>query len=43
MQTGHLPPKLRLLHHRVTLGLHCIILNYEARVYYYNDDIRSNL
>ena len=29
-------------HQRVTGGLHCIILNYEARLCYYNDDISSN-
>ena len=30
IQTDHFPAKLRLLHQRVTGGLHCIILNYEA-------------
>ena len=33
---------LRLLHQRVTGGLHSIVLNYEARLCYYNDDISSN-
>ena len=42
IRTGRFPAKLRLLHQRVTGGLHCIILNYEARLCYYKDDISSN-
>ena len=40
--TRHFPAKLRLLHQCFTGGLHCIILNYEARLCYYEDDISSN-
>ena len=32
----------RLLHQGVTGGLHCIILNYEARLCYYKDAISLN-
>ena len=42
IRTGRFPAKLRLLHQCVTGGLDSIVLNYEARVCYYNDDISSN-
>ena len=42
IHTGHFPAKLRLLHQGVTGGLHCIILNYEARLCYYKDAISLN-
>ena len=42
IRTGHFPAKLRLLHQGVTGGLHCIILNYEARLCYYKDAISLN-
>ena len=42
IRTGRFPAKLRLLHQGVTGGLHCIILNYEARLCYYKDAISLN-
>ena len=42
IRTGRFPAKLRLLHQGVTEGLHCIILNYEARLGYYKDAISLN-
>jgi len=42
IRTGRFPAKLRLLHQGVTGGLHCIILNYEARLCYYKDAISMN-
>ena len=42
IRTGRFPGKLRLLHQGVTGGLHCIILNYEARLCYYKDAISLN-
>ena len=42
IRTGRFPAKLRLLHQRVTGGLYCIMLNYEAWLCYYSDDISSN-
>ena len=40
--TGHFPGKLRLLHQGVTGGLHCTIMDYEARLCYYKDAISLN-
>ena len=40
--TGRFLAKFRLLHQGVTGGLHCIILNYEARLCYYKDTISLN-
>ena len=37
---GHFPAKLRLLHQLVEGGLHCIVLNYEARLCYSRDTNR---
>ena len=42
IRTGRFPAKLRLLHQRVTGSLDCIILNYEAQLYYYKDDVSLN-
>ena len=42
IRTGRFPAKLRLLHQRVTGGLHCMMLNYKGRLCYYNNDISSN-
>ena len=42
IRTGRFPAKLRLLYQCVTEGLHCIILNYEARLCYYKDAISLN-
>jgi len=42
IRTGRFLAKVRLLHQHVTRGLHCIILNYEARLCYYKDAISLN-
>ena len=42
IRTGRFPAKFRLLHQHVTRDLHCIILNYEARLCCCNDNISSN-
>ena len=42
IRTGRFPAKLRSLYQGVTGGLHCIILNYEARLCYYKDAISLN-
>ena len=42
IRTGRFSAKLRLLHQGVTGVLHCIILDYEARLCYYKDAISLN-